>query len=549
MRNPVERDGMGYTLDIPRDGISIRADRIRESSGDLTAEVRISRAPDGHVLTTRTNLLSSTTRSSLAKELTSRSAGPDWRKVLEVFCQGVIELEREGEPFVTIGRAPVRPEPPYLMRPMLFAGKPTILFGEGGVGKSSAIAAAIAVSVASGTAALDVWSVVTPGPVLVLDWEGDDGDWNDAVARVSDGLRIEPPVIHYRRMSGALDAQVNEIAAYVDEHGIVLVIVDSVTWATRSMDRAAGIEEPVKRLFEALRHIGTASLLIDHKSKAGTRDDDASGSQPIGSIVKVNAARASYELRKAGDASPDGTRHLALIARKLNPVAPQPPLGIAVRVSGGTTLLWTEPVMLGDEVVVHEVKAANALWERIRDALLPGSPLTAAQIVGKLGIDGVKDPLRTVENAMGRKPHIFASTGGPARASRKWYLVLQPQVTDVTGEDQMPVTWSEPDSPYVGTSEPSTGSSGREHARDARADARAQNASMLADAPTPPVPPLRGVTEESLSPYGREILPLLSDVRANSEPPTRAAAQPRESAPAHEGAAAHEAGADWWDEL
>ena len=62
---------------------------------------------------------------------------------------------------------------------MLYVGKPTILFGEGGVGKSS-LAAAVAVAVQTGVAALDAWQVMASGNVLVLDWEGDGDDWNDA---------------------------------------------------------------------------------------------------------------------------------------------------------------------------------------------------------------------------------------------------------------------------------------------------------------------------------------------------------------------------------
>lgn len=427
MKNPVTRDGLGYVWSLTNEGVEIRADRLRESSGELTAELRFALAPQGHVYRTRLNLLAGQTRSSVAKELTVRAPGPAWRELLERFCDGVVELEREGAPFVMIGRAPIRPAPPFLMRPMLFVGKPTILFGEGGVGKSSAVAAAVAVSVASGVAALDAWSVVTSGPVLVLDWEGDGDDWNDAVARVAAGMHIDPPALHYRRMSGALDGQVNEIAAYCDEQGIVLVVIDSVTWAAKSMDRAPA-DEPVKRLFDALRMIGRTSLLIDHKSKAGIRDGD-DGSNPIGSIVKVNAARAAYELRVAGPASPDGTRHLALIARKLNPTAPQPPLGIAVATATDSTTMWTEPVLLGDHVVVNEAKRSNVLWERIRDLLIDGVPRTAANIASLLGIDA-KDPVRVVETAMSRKPLTFANNGVKVRSDRLWHLLVSGEVSE-----------------------------------------------------------------------------------------------------------------------
>ena len=422
MRNPVERDGLGYRWDATKHGVVLKADRLHESGESLSAEVVIERAPEGRLLRTRINLLAAQTRASLAKQLGQTRGGQDvpWAEVLERFTEGVLELEREGPPFERIGRRPLRPQPPSLLRPMLYVGKPTILFGQGGVGKSSAIAAAIVVSVRTGVAALDAWEVVDSGEVLVLDWEGDADDWNDAVARVAAGLQIEAPEFHYRRMRGPLDAQVNEIAAFCDENDIKLLVIDSVTWAQRTTDRGSS-EEPTKRLFDALRSIGRSSLLIDHMSKASISDDSTTGANPIGSIVKVNAARAVFEVRKADDQDPDGTRHLALINHKQNPTAIQPPLGVAVRIVGGETRVWTEAVRLNDAAVAREAASSGVLWERIQELLRVRGALTGPSIVGFLGIDG-RDPLRTVENAMTRKSTIFG-VAGELRQTRKWYLL------------------------------------------------------------------------------------------------------------------------------
>lgn len=420
MRNPVTRDGLGYRWDITNQGIVLRADRLHESGEVLTAEVVVERAPQGHLLRTRINLLAAQTRASLAKQIGNLEGGRgfDWAVALERFFDGVLALEREGPPFERIGRRPVRPQPPFLLRPMLYVGKPTILFGEGGVGKSS-LAAAVAVAVQTGVAALDAWQVMASGNVLVLDWEGDGDDWNDAVARVCAGLRMEPMELHYRRMRGPLDADVHRIAAYCDENDVALVIVDSVTWATREAGRGS-VDEPVKRLFDALRIIGRSSLLIDHKSKAAIADDLTTGASPIGSIVKVNAARATFELRKADDPDPDGTRHLAVINHKQNPTDRQPPMGVAIRHRGGEVTMWTEPVRLGDAHVVREVDASGRLWERIKELLEVRGPLTAPSIVGYLGMQG-KDPARQVEAALGRRSTVFGSAG-TQRNTRKWYL-------------------------------------------------------------------------------------------------------------------------------
>jgi TonB family protein len=48
MRNRVERDGLGYRLDIPAAGVAIRADRLREASGEVTVELRV--RADGSVV-------------------------------------------------------------------------------------------------------------------------------------------------------------------------------------------------------------------------------------------------------------------------------------------------------------------------------------------------------------------------------------------------------------------------------------------------------------------------------------------------------------------
>lgn len=423
MKNPVRRDGLGYRWDIQRDGLTLKADRIHETGDTLTAEVVVERAPEGHLIRGRINLLAPQTRASFAKQLAAlpggKGQGVEWQETLERFFDGVLLLEREGPPFERIGTRALRPEPPYLIRPMVYVGKPTILFGEGGVGKSSTVAAAIAVSVQSGVPVLDCWNVVQRGDVLVLDWEGDGDDWNDATSRVCAGIGIEPIELHYRRMRGALDADVHRIAAYCDENDIALVIVDSVTWATREAGRGP-TDEPVKRMFDALRIIGRASLLIDHKSKAAIADDQTTGASPIGSIVKVNAARATFELRKADDTDADGTRHLALINWKQNPTALQPPVGIATRHVGGRTSLWTEPVRLNDTHVAREVNASGVLWQRIREVLLARGHMSGPTLVGHLGLGG-KDPLRQVETAMTRKSSVFGTTGTD-RNTRTWYL-------------------------------------------------------------------------------------------------------------------------------
>ena len=126
--------------------------RIKESSrGDVTAEFRIKGRPIGAGvevgLRSRLNMLSATTKRGTAKELFDR--GPDylddggWRTLIEMACDKVLDLHRQGAPAVDMAthEADVqRPEIPNLAH-CSKSGQATVLFGDGGSGKSMLAAA------------------------------------------------------------------------------------------------------------------------------------------------------------------------------------------------------------------------------------------------------------------------------------------------------------------------------------------------------------------------------------------------------------------------
>lgn len=427
MKRLTVREGRGYRLDRTDLGVSLRIDRIRESSGEVTGELTVERAPDGHLAFTRLNLLSKTTRVSLAKDLSTTAGGKHrdvpWAELLERFCLEVIVMEREGEPWLTVGRMPPRERPPYLMEPFLYERAPTILFGPGGIGKSSVFASAIAIAVATGRAALPGWVICRTGPVVVLDWEADPDDWNDSIAGVCRGIGIDPPLVHYRQCSGPLDGQVNAIASFVERTGAVLVIVDSAEAAMRS-PRESGADDPVKRFYDALRQIPSSALVIDHVSKAVAEHGGNGG--PIGSVTKGNRARMTWELRTASARDDDGTRHLRLINRKNNKDDERSDAHVAVHRQGGVIRMWPE-------APPTRPRDGDALWERIR-TLLSGRPMTVPDIIGALGVTG-RDPMRVVETAMARKGGMFGKSRG-SRTDRTWYLV---DTADDT-PDEEPVT-------------------------------------------------------------------------------------------------------------
>lgn len=375
--------GASYRAQFPEGKVTMQMARLRARSGEWIGELVVRsddrNAPDdGHLLQANFNISSMTARKTTAGHLEKRApkVKADWLAHLEAFCVRVLEAERQGAPILDIGTRPVRREgTPYLLHPMLPKGRATIVFGEGGSGKSY-LAAAAAVSVATGVPILDGWTVAQPGRVLVLDWEADVEEWNDRVAAVARGRGIDPPSIAYRQGVRSLVEDQEELARYVAEQGVKLVVVDSVGMASPSAREGTDANEGAIRLFGALRLLNTTCLLVDHVSKAGA--DQATGAlRPYGSIFKVNLARSVYELKRASQLT-DGIASMGLYHRKANGGPIGAPIGI--RVEYGDDYVRFDEEELHDE----ELAAARPLSLQVEDVLASG-PQAPKDVADALG--------------------------------------------------------------------------------------------------------------------------------------------------------------------
>jgi hypothetical protein len=238
----------------------------------------------------------------------------------------VLKAERAGEPVVVVGNRPRRASVPWLIEPLLVVGKPTILFGPEGVGKSY-IAAAVAASYRLGHPIIPQWRPAGNGQVLVLDWEDDEDEWNDRLRRLTDGCGEEPVDLVYRYGRGPLADDVEEITRLVAEHHVGLVIVDSISKAAPPGREGGDPSDTANRLFSALRYIGGTSLLIDHVTKvAGTKGAD----RPYGSVFKPAWARVTFDVTRVDDPGNPDIGHLVLTNRKRNSGPRTARLGLAI---------------------------------------------------------------------------------------------------------------------------------------------------------------------------------------------------------------------------
>lgn len=386
----VERIGLGYIARFAQLQATMRLTQVHDSrreglSGELTVEVGPF-APDGrvqHLAQARFNLSSLTTRSSWAKELNIKRTAA-WRDALEHLCLTVLKMHRAGSPFEELdGEVDEKPAR-MLIRPLVWAGAPTLLFGPGGTGKST-LATAISLMALTGESLLPGFEVVDHCPVLVLDWEDSRDEWEGQIRAICRGAGIAPPkAFRYRRMAGALADQIEQIAEFVAEHSIGLVIIDSVEAACGSAADNETYNARAERLFDALRLLGTASLLLDHVTGAEL-DKPTNGPAPmksIGGVRKRDRARAVYALRVQNQSRE--VVEVVLADVKRNRRAKQEPLGIALRFADFDDDGRARRILFSKAVVSVEV--GGSAIDKIEAHLVADGAATDAELALAAGV-------------------------------------------------------------------------------------------------------------------------------------------------------------------
>lgn len=391
----LRRRGLGYVLgsdpgESPRWEVAVN--HLRASGGELRGELRV--LVDGRHLSAGTfNLSSLSARASTARLLATRSPGLKWAEILERICVSVLATEGAGEPAVVIGRRRESTSETRLLAPLLPVGKPSVLFAPGGAGKTT-LGAAMAVSVSTGCEVIPGWHPSTSHPVVVLDWESSSADWSTLLADIADGAGIDPPKVAYRACRRPLADDIEQVAELVAGVGAGLVIVDSVGLALGAGREAADPADAVLRLHQALRHLGTTSLLVDHVTGADIGQGIAGVSRPYGSVFKVNAARDVWELRREQEPQ-DGIAEILLVNTKTNTGARHRPIGLRVVYQEGKIRFEQ------GEVTAPELERRLSTTQRMRRALASGATTTRA-LSAELGV-----PEPSIRSALQRHPEVF----------------------------------------------------------------------------------------------------------------------------------------------
>lgn len=195
-------------------------------------------------------------------------------------------------------------EPPgprrYLLKDLLPTAHFTLLYGDGGVAKST-LALALGLAVAGDR---ESWMgrEVENGPVLYLDFELDADEQARRVWQLCRGAGLPRPPhgLLYMSVLGHRAQSAFEAALEAcEKHGVNLLVLDSLGPALQGDAEASrDVIGFFQRVAEPFRALGVAVLIIDHQSKLQAGQSYQSKGA-FGSVFKSNLARSVLQVQGA----------------------------------------------------------------------------------------------------------------------------------------------------------------------------------------------------------------------------------------------------------
>ena len=363
------------------DRITITCRYLRERDRQVKGEIIITTAIPGiksPILTTDYNFSSAQTRSKLAKELEELVALPtvNWRLLLEQLSELVPARFRAGEPMVELMLGG-KPQPPkWLLEPLLQENQPTVLFGEGGSGKSTLVKGlAICLSLGWIDNPLGIAVLDDRYKIAYLDWEADSvaSAWQHTALLAGFGLPVSP--LLYRRCSRPLADDIDAVQHWIGEFQTNIVIVDSLALAAGGELNSS---ETATRFFEALRSLKQSAFIIAHQAK----DPNVKRKTIYGNVFFTNLARCVWQVTKSQERGRDQPLYLRLDDEKHNYSSQYEPLGF--KLTYGPERDWIR-IESTDADAVKERREEQGYTPAIIQALKEAGKLSTKDLVAQVG--------------------------------------------------------------------------------------------------------------------------------------------------------------------
>ncbi|MBX3325170.1 MAG: AAA family ATPase [Nitrospira sp.] len=398
--------GNGFSVHWPDSNIRFLVEYLSRQSQGIVAEFTVLDGDKTLCEGARVNLNGD--KSRIAKkvhEYDGRLKLPDWTRLIEATAVLVLRRFREGEPPHRLNAETPIETLSYQLNPLVFSRKVTILYGDGGLGKSS-LALLMGMLVSTGETVAGLSAV--RGRVLFLDYE----DTLDVHARRREAIATCHPALksaeliyqtHHEPIWNILPI----LLRLVQLERIDFIILDSLAAATCG-DASA---EAATKAFRALRMLNRGALVLAHIPKTNEQQQEAG---IFGSVFYKNFARSTWELKKEQEVGADESV-LGLFNRKSNLSRLHPPIGLRVRQNATNTAMAYEACDLNQTL---ELERGLPIASRIRNFLeQDGGVYTAKEIA-----DALAAPVATIKSTLSRQnTHKWHSIG--TGRETKWTCV------------------------------------------------------------------------------------------------------------------------------
>ncbi len=296
----------------PAPSVSIKAESIWKDRQGIHCLLSFWTEDNGVILgPERINLQSTSAKGALLRQLREREERP-WAEYLQHVVWLTSEhLKNDGETLTAASYTP-KPEPPWLVWPLVKADVVNMCFADGGAGKST-LYAAVCLSGAAGQSVVPGLRVSEAFTVLYVDFEASADDVIGAADMLAAGAGLSPGWrgrFVYRRMGGSLADNIETIQRIVVEHDVKLVVIDSLIGSAGSDPNDA---ETARVFFAASNSLpGCAIVGLTHVSK-GSEDS------PLGSVMYRNLPRIVWQMKRDEDSDTVG-----LYPNKINTLGERP---------------------------------------------------------------------------------------------------------------------------------------------------------------------------------------------------------------------------------
>lgn len=378
-----------FVVRIPTESgiVAFEFDQMYRSRSALDCEVTVRHLHPGaerEPYSQRVNLLSQSARQALERALAGQfGKDMNWTTVVSVAYSRVQAAYFGQERAVHIAQLPDRQRVEFLIEPFLLREQPTVLFGDGGAGKTY-LSYAMALSVVLGGSGVFGLRPAQSGAVCIVDYENPTGaTLRMRFRRLIRGAGLDPlimdelPIYYWAANGVPLNDHREALLRFIERHSVRLVIVDSAAPACGGKPEDAVV---VTGYFNALNALGVTTLTIAHISKS---DSEAATKYPFGSIFWSHLPRRTWFIKREQEEGSD-VIDLGMFCRKGNDGGWPPARGFRL-----TFAADDGPVTLGPSDVrdVPSLERENSIGTRVYDYLLSNGQSTIATIAEELGAE------------------------------------------------------------------------------------------------------------------------------------------------------------------